>query len=266
MSNKPVLKWAGGKTQLLSELLPRMPQKYNNYIEPFIGGGALFFAAQPERSIISDSNPELINLYLVLSRDVERVMKKLDSMSNTEEEYYAIRNVDWTTLSPIDAAARTIYLNKTCFNGLYRVNKSGDFNVPYGKNKRTKFYNELEMQQASKALSRSFILCADYHKVLSELAQPGDFVYLDPPYIPVSEYSDFKRYTKEQFNIDDQAKLADDVHQLVKRGCLVMLTNSNHPLVSELYGSYRIEVFKTKRTISKDASRRNGEDVIITTY
>ena len=263
---KPVLKWAGGKTQLLTEIVARLPLSYNRYFEPFLGGGALYFALAPHPAVVSDSSPELMNVYQVLSEDADRLMKKLDSLKNTKEVYYEIRSLNWRELSPLDAAARTIFLNKTCFNGLYRVNKDGQFNVPYGANKRTIFYDEKDLRAASALLQTSFVFCADYHRVLTELAQPGDFVFLDPPYVPVSEYSDFKRYTKEQFGLEDQKQLAADVKALADKGCYVMLTNSNHPIVRELYNPFKIEVFQTKRVISKDATRRNGEDVIITTY
>ncbi len=263
---KPVLKWAGGKTQLLNEIIPRIPHSFGRYFEPFLGGGAVFFATAPHPAIVSDSNPELINVYHVLSNNPEGLMEKLDMFQNTKEAYYQSRAQEWTDLSPLDAAARTIFLNKTCFNGLYRVNKEGKFNVPYGSTSRVKFYDEKDIRAAADILKRSFVLCADYHTVLEELTQPGDFVFLDPPYVPISEYSDFKRYTKEQFSIEDHKNLADDVKMLANKGCLVMLTNSNHPLVWDLYGQFKIEVFQTKRIISKDAARRNGEDVIITTY
>ena len=129
---KPILKWAGGKTQLLSSLLPKVPNTYNRYIEPFLGGGAMFFAMQPKAAIIADSNPELINMYRQVANKVNEVINYLKTYENTEEAFYEIRKQDWSELSPVEAAARTIYLNHTCFNGLYRVNKQGQFNVPYG--------------------------------------------------------------------------------------------------------------------------------------
>lgn len=181
---KPILKWAGGKTQLLNQIIPRLPKSYNKYFEPFLGGGALFFALAPTPAVVSDSSPELINVYQVLSSDVEGLMKRLDTLVNTREEYYRIRSLNWKDLSPTEAAARTIYLNKTCFNGLYRVNKEGQFNVPYGANKRTKYYKESDLRTASSVLQTSFVLCADYHKVLVELTQPGDFIFLDSSLCP----------------------------------------------------------------------------------
>jgi len=263
---KPVLKWAGGKSQLLGEIMPRMPETYANYIEPFFGSGAVYFAAAPDHAIIADSNPELINLYRVIATDVERLISSLATYKNTKEQFYSVRAVDWKDMEPLEAAARTIYLNKTCFNGLYRVNRKGLFNTPYANNKRTVYCDATEIRKASALLNSAEIICGDFHQVLMELAKEGDFIFLDPPYVPVSKYADFKRYTKEQFGEDDQRKLAEDVKTLAERGCNLMLTNSNHPLVHELYGDFKIEIFQTKRMINKDANNRTGEDVIVTTY
>lgn len=263
---KPVLKWAGGKSQLLGEIVPRMPESYSNYIEPFFGSGAVYFAIAPGSAIIADSNPELINLYRVIATDVENLINLLSTYKNTEEQFYNVRSVDWKELDPLEAAARTIYLNKTCFNGLYRVNKKGLFNTPYANNKRTVFCDPTEIRKAAVLLASAEIICGDYHDVLMEHAQEDSFVFLDPPYIPISKYADFKRYTKEQFGEEDQRKLSEDVKTLHKRGCKVMLTNSNHPLVHELYKDFKIEVFQTRRMINKNANNRTGEDVIVTTY
>ena len=263
---KPVLKWAGGKSQLLGEIIPRMPETYNNYIEPFFGSGAVYFAIAPEHAVIADSNPELINLYRIIASDVEGLISLLATYENTKERFYSVRAVDWKDMEPIEAAARKVYLNKTCFNGLYRVNRKGLFNTPYANNKRTVFCDEAEIRKAAGLLKSAEIICGDFHEVLMERVKRGDFVFLDPPYVPVSKYADFKRYTKEQFGEEDQRKLAEDVKTLHERGIKVMLTNSNHPLVHELYEDFKIEVFKTRRMINKDANNRTGEDVIVTTY
>lgn len=200
---RPLLKWAGGKTQLLKEILPRVPSSYNRYIEPFIGGGAMFFALNPADSIIADSNPELTNVYRQVAENTDEVISYLQTYSNTKEMFYAVRSQDWNMLSPSEAAARTIYLNKTCFNGLYRVNRKGQFNTPFGRYSNPKICDIEALHAASAVLKRAKIICGDYLKVLKEFAQPGDFVFLDPPYLPVKEYSDFKRYTKEQFYEED---------------------------------------------------------------
>ncbi|MBR3026457.1 MAG: Dam family site-specific DNA-(adenine-N6)-methyltransferase [Oscillospiraceae bacterium] len=261
---KPILKWAGGKTQMLGELLPRVPQKYSRYIEPFFGGGALFFSLKPENAIIADSNPELINMYLQVAHNVDDVIKCLQKYENTSEMFYEVRSLDWQILPKAEAAARTIFLNKTCFNGLYRVNRSGQFNTPFGKYKNPKICDVDALRLASGALRKAKILCGDYILVLEHYAQPGDFVFLDPPYLPISENSDFKRYTKEQFYEDDHVELAKMIGTLHERGCYVILTNSNHPLVHQLYEQYKIEVIQTKRHISCHGDTRKGEDVIVT--
>lgn len=261
---KPVLKWAGGKTQMLSELLPKVPTSYGHYIEPFFGGGAMFFALQPENAIIADSNPELISMYRQIAEHVEDVIHYLKQYENTSEMFYAVRGQEWTALPKAEAAARTIYLNKACYNGLYRVNKRGQFNVPYGKYKNPKICDEDGLRAASKMLKKAEILCGDYFLVLEHYAQPGDFIFLDPPYLPISEYSDFKRYTKEQFYEEDHKELAKMVMQLHERGCHILLTNSNHPLVHELYAPFTIDVIQTKRHISCNGNTRKGEDVIVT--
>ena len=260
---KPIMKWAGGKTQMLGDIMPKIPQKYGKYIEPFIGGGALFFALSPDKAIIADSNPELINMYRQVADNVETVISYLKKYKNTKEDFYEVRSLDWLKLKKEEAAARTIYLNKTCFNGLYRVNKKGQFNVPFGKYKAPNFCDEEALFAASDVLKKATITCGDYLSVLKEYAEPGDFIFLDPPYLPISEYSDFKRYTKEQFYEEDHVELAKEVKRLQELGCHVILTNSNHPLVHELYADYKIEVIQTKRYISCNGSKRKGEDIIV---
>ena len=260
---KPILKWAGGKSQMLDVLLPKVPAHYGKYIEPFFGGGALFFALRPENAVIADSNPELVNLYTQVRDHVGEVIAILTGYKNEQEQFLKVRSLDWTKLSPVEAAARTIYLNKTCFNGLYRVNRKGQFNTPFGKYKNPKICDTQALREASKALQNATIVCGDYAAVLAEYAEPDDFVFLDPPYIPVSEYSDFKRYTKEQFEISDHSRLAVEFSRLHSLGCHLMLTNSNHPLVHDLYGQYEIQVIPTKRSVACRASSRTGEDTLI---
>jgi DNA adenine methylase len=261
---KPVLKWAGGKTQLLQELRARSPKRFARYIEPFVGGGAFFFDLQPSSAIIADSNPELVNLYRVLQRDHEAVAAHLATFENSERFFYRVRRLRLEDLEPAFAAARTIYLNRTCYNGLYRVNRKGEFNVPYGRYKKAAFYQPEVLKTAAAALADAEIILGDYKTVLAEHARSGDFVFLDPPYLPVSEFADFKRYTKEQFYEEDHRELAAEVKRLQKLGCHVVLTNSNHPLVHELYEEFDLEVVSTRRNISSRSSTRTGEDVIVT--
>ena len=261
---KPILKWAGGKTQMLNDLLARVPQSYGKYIEPFFGGGALFFSLKPENAIIADSNPELINMYLQVANNLDEVIEYLQKYENTSEMFYDVRALEWKSLSKAEAAARTIYLNKTCFNGLYRVNRNGQFNTPFGKYKNPKICDIESLHLASDVLKKADILCGDYFLVLEHYAKSGDFVFLDPPYLPISHNADFKRYTKEQFYEDDHVELSKIIDILHDRGCYVILTNSNHPLVHKLYASYKIEVIQTKRHISCHGDTRTGEDVIVT--
>ncbi|MAI17890.1 MAG: DNA adenine methylase [Marinovum sp.] len=261
---KPFLKWAGGKTQLLNDLLNKAPKQYNKYIEPFIGGGAMFFAMRPNNGVIADSNPELVNVYRLIASNVESVIKYLNTFKNTEDDFYKIRSLKFPDLEPSLAAARTIYLNRTCFNGLYRVNRKGEFNVPYGHYKNPSICQEDLLYSVSEMLRETEIICGDYKKVLRKTARKGDFVFLDPPYLPISKYADFQRYTKEQFYEEDHVELAEEVARLQKIGCTVILTNSNHPLVHELYEPYDIEVISTKRNISSKAKTRTGEDIVVT--
>lgn len=260
---KPFLKWVGGKTQMLDVLHESMPKKYNKYIEAFVGGGAMYFSLSANQSVISDINEDLVNAYRVVKNDVESLIEILRNFVNTEEEFYRIRSLDTTQLSDVERAARLIYLNKTCFNGLYRVNKKGQFNTPYGKYKNPNICNAENLRTASNHLKDTTIVLGDYLDVLKEYAEPGDLVFLDPPYIPIGEYSDFNRYTKEKFYDKNQIELANEVKRLHELGCYVILTNSDHELVHELYRDYEIEVHNTKRFINSDANKRTGRDALV---
>ena len=261
---KPILKWAGGKQQLLSEIIQRIPSDFNRYIEPFVGGGAVYFAIEASEYIISDTNPELINLYQTLSKgNFKDIIKKLESYKNDENFYYKTREKKVKELTPIERSARFIYLNRTCFNGLYRVNKKGEFNVPFGKYKNPRIIFPERLKKASIKLSKTKIYNLDYHEVLDTHAQKNDLIFLDPPYIPISENANFKRYTKDQFRLNDQRKLADLVRKLADKGGKIILTNSNHPLIYELYEGFNIEVIETKRNINRNGNKRTGEDTIV---
>lgn len=263
LAAKPLLKWAGGKAQIVPELLDRIPTKFGKYIEPFFGGGALFFALEPDSGVIADINPELINLYTTIRDDAKSVIDHLHGHKNEKEYFLRVRAQDWTSLPAAEAAARTIYLNRTCFNGLYRVNRSGKFNVPFAGYKNPRILDEDNIFAVSRALQETDIVLGDYKEVLARYAEPGDIVFLDPPYLPISEYSDFKRYTKEQFYEEDHVELAEEINRLHELGCHVILTNSNHPLVHELFKGFNIDILQTRRNISSRGDRRTGEDVII---
>jgi len=260
---RPIIKWAGGKSQLLGELRSAMPPRYNKYIEPFVGGGALFFALAPSRAILGDSNPELVNLYRVVRDSPQRVTRLLSTFKNAKDAFYEIRSQKFEELEPDYAAARMIYLNRTCFNGLYRVNRKGQFNVPFGNYRQPSLYRSGELETASKLLQGTEVILADYKVVLESYASAGDFIFLDPPYLPVSKYADFKRYTKEQFSDEDHIELSQEVDRLSSIGCHVVLTNSNHPLVHQLYSRYQISIHQTRRHISAKPQTRVGEDVIV---
>lgn len=259
---KPFLKWAGGKTQLLTELHKYVPNNFNKYIEPFIGGGAMFFSLNPHESIIADSNEELVITYRQVKEDVESVIEHLETFEHNEDFFYNIRSLDPNELEHSYRAARLIYLNKTCFNGLYRVNKKGQFNVPYGKGNGS-FLNEEVLRNASEFLAETTIIKGDYLNVLTEFATEGDFIFLDPPYYPVGKYSDFKRYTKEFFYHEDQVQLKQEFDRLVNMGCKVVLTNSDHEVILDLYSDYDIDIIETRRMISSNSATRTGKDIIV---
>lgn len=259
---KPFLKWAGGKTQLLTELHKYVPKNFNKYIEPFIGGGAMFFSLNPHESIIADSNEELVITYSQVKEAVESVIEHLETFEHSEDFFYNIRSLDPNELEHSYRAARLIYLNKTCFNGLYRVNKKGQFNVPYGKGKGS-FLNGEVLRNASEFLAETTIIKGDYLDILTEFATEDDFIFLDPPYYPVGKYSDFKRYTKEFFYHDNQVQLKQEFDRLVNMGCKVVLTNSDHEVILDLYSDYEIDIIETRRMISSNSKTRTGKDIIV---
>ncbi len=262
VSIKPFLKWVGGKGQLLSELARYVPKKFNKYIEPFVGGGAFFFYLNPNKAVISDSNEELIATYKAVRDNVEEIIKILMMYKNEEDFFYKIRSIDPSILSGSERAARLIYLNKTCFNGLYRVNKKGQFNVPWGK-KKSDFLNAEQLRDSSDFLKNVEIVHADYAETLRNYAEKGDFIFLDPPYYPVGKHSDFKRYTKEFFYHEDHIILKKEFERLVKMGCHVVLTNSDHPFILELFKDFQIKIIETKRLISSNPETRTGKDIIV---
>jgi len=260
----PFLKWAGGKRQLLDHLLKHVPPVYGKYIEPFVGGGALFFHLRPKTAVIADQNAELMNCYRMVRDSVGEVIELLKSYPHDKDFYYEIRARQPSELNNVERAARLIYLNKTCYNGLYRVNKKGEFNVPFGSQKNPTIYDEELLREVSEALSHTIIEDGDFEGVLRKHAGPGDFTYLDPPYYPVSEYSDFKRYTKEFFYEEDHVRLAEQFERLAAQGVWVLLTNSNTEFTRRLYQGFPYEIVETKRAInSKADGRQAGRDLIV---
>ena len=259
----PFLKWAGGKSQLLPELRRFIPHDFNRYLEPFLGGGALFFNLLPEKAFLNDSNVELINTYEMVRDQVETVIEILDAYPNESEFFYRIRAQSPYKLTDAERAARFIYLNRTCFNGLYRVNKKNQFNVPFGKYANPNICPIERLRAASKALQHGELFCEDYQSFLLREARPGDFIYADPPYQPVSRYSDFKRYTQDFFYEEDQKRLADLLTQLGKQGCYVVASNSDCEFVRKCYADWQIHQVKARRNINKNGSGRGSISEII---
>ncbi len=254
---KPFVKWAGGKGQIVEQLAAHMPEKYSAYHEPFVGGGALFFHLCPKKAYLSDLNEELVNAFLVVKSDCEKLLESLKKHENTAEYYYRIRALDPGSLDPLERASRFIYLNKTCYNGLYRVNRRGRFNVPFGRYRSPAYADENQLRLASRALQNADVKVADFEIVLDQ-AKPGDFVYFDPPYQPISETANFTNYTADAFDEDQQRRLAAAFRELDKRGCWVMLSNSDSPLIRGLYGGFRVETVMAKRYINCKGDRRGA--------
>lgn len=263
---RPIVKWAGGKSQLLGELSSRLPDDFGRYFEPFGGSAALLFHLQPSAATLADANSELMSCYRVVRDDVENLLSSLSTHENDADYYYATRAVDPEGLDETERASRFIYLNRTCFNGLYRVNRHGQFNTPFGAYKNPRICDAENLRAASLLLQNVELLDRDYRDALA-LAEAGDLVYLDPPYVPVSQYSDFKRYTKEQFREQDHVALACVFRDLDARGCKVMLSNSNAPLVHELYEGFNVEIVQARRLINRNVDGRGCiNEVIVRNY
>ena len=266
----PIVKWVGGKRQLMFELLKNMPETYNRYFEPFIGGGALFFELQPQNGYISDMNEELINLYSVVRDDVYELIEDLNKHKVSKEYFLKIRNLDRTEkynkLSDIQKASRFIYLNRTCFNGMYRVNSQGQFNVPFGNYKNPRIVDAENLINCSNLLKITEICCADFAVSLIKVLK-GDFVYFDPPYVPLNETSSFTSYTKDGFDLDMQFKLRDVCDELDSKGVMFMLSNSDTKLVNELYSNYEIKKVFASRAINANGNGRGKiTEVLVRNY
>lgn len=266
----PIVKWVGGKRQLMFELLKNMPKTYNRYFEPFIGGGALFFELQPENAYISDMNEELINLYSVVRDNVYELISDLNKHEISKEYFLEIRNLDRTdeykNLSNVQRASRFIYLNRTCFNGLYRVNSQGQFNVPFGNYKNPRIVDENNLLNCSELLKNTEIKCADFSEILTKVKK-GGFVYLDPPYVPLNETSSFTSYTKDGFDMDMQFKLREVCDELDSMGVMFMLSNSDTKFVNELYSNYEIKKVFASRAVNANAEGRGKiTEVLVRNY
>lgn len=268
----PFVKWAGGKRQLLDEIHKRMPASYGRYVEPFVGGGAVLFHLQPEKAVINDINRSLINAYRQIQSEPEELIATVEALDSGMGEdpkayYYSLRKQYNDRLLreeyDVTLAALFIFLNKHCFNGLYRVNGQGLFNVPYNNSRRQSCSPD-QIRAISAYLKTVEIMEGDFENACSR-AQKGDFVFIDSPYAPLAPTS-FESYTKEGFDVESHKRLAEVFKQLAHRGCRCMLTNHNTELIRELYQAYRIDVVSVKRMINSDASKRVGEEVIICSY
>ena len=267
---KPFIKWAGGKRQIIKELTDSLPKNYNRYFEPFIGGGALFFAVRPKNAYISDINPELINLYNTVKNNTHSLIKDLLRYKNTETEFYRIRNLDRTpdykNLTNIEKAGRFIYLNKTCYNGLYRTNSKGQFNAPYGFYKNPNIIDEQNLKICSELLKETEIGLSDFSNIENKI-KTRDFVYFDPPYIPINKTSSFTKYYKDDFNTGSQIKLKELCDRLNKKNIYFMLSNSYNETALNLYKEYNIKKINAIKAINCKADKRGTiNELIITNY
>ena len=273
----PVLKWVGGKRQLIEDISPLIPKQISTYVEPFVGGAAILFHLQPKKAIINDFNDELMNVYQVIKENPNGLIKILEKHkeANSEEYYYETRALDRTAdyenLSKEEKAGRILYLNKTCYNGLFRVNSSGQFNAPYGKYKNPAIVNDVTIKAVSNYFNSANIkfLNGDYKEALKGLRK-GTFVYFDPPYMPVSSSSNFTGYTENGFGYEKQVELRDECLKLNKRGIKFLQSNSYTPEILELYSDssvFTIKVVQAKRSINSKSDKR-GEisEVLIYNY
>ena len=269
----PVVKWAGGKRQLLDEILPRMPRRISLYCEPFLGGGAVLFARQPKNAMVNDLNGDLMLVYEVIRDDVEALIQSLRQHENTAEYFYRIRDFDrdkefYGSLSRVEKASRLLYLNRTCYNGLFRVNASGEFNTPFGRYKNPTIVNEPVLRAVSRYLSAAHVrlLHEDFADTLRRVPR-GGFVYLDPPYDPVSDTASFTGYSKGGFGREDQRRLRDCCDDLTRRGVEFLLSNSSTDFIRELYAAYTVETVHATRAVNADAAGRGAvEEVLIRNY
>ncbi|WP_206215001.1 DNA adenine methylase [Corynebacterium lizhenjunii] len=270
---KPLLKWVGGKRQLLPDIHAALPAEgFSHYVEPFLGGGAVLFSLLPARATVGDLNTELINVYLTVRDHVDELIGLLSTYPNEEKFFYDMRQLDrepsFAHMTAVERAARTIYLNKTCFNGLYRVNNAGQFNAPFGRYANPAICDEPTLRAVSAYLREQDIQFhnGDYAAVLAT-AGPGDFVYLDPPYDPVNPTSNFTGYQSGGFGRADQIRLKEACDDLDARGVRFLLSNSATDFIQQLYSGYRVEIVEATRAVNSVASKRGKvEEVLVRNY
>lgn len=265
----PVVKWVGGKRQLIPEIEKYIPAHYSTYYEPFLGGGALLFHLQPKKAVVNDVNEELINLYQVIKDNVDELVEDLKKHKNEPDYFYHIRALDrdlekYQSLTPVERASRIHYLNKTCFNGLFRVNSQGQFNTPFGRYKNPNIVNEENLRAVSEYFNRANIRfrCCDFEEAI-KWARKGSFIYFDPPYDPVSDTSSFTGYDKGGFDRGEQKRLKELCDRLNDRGIKFLLSNSATDFILELYNDYTIEIVQAKRSINSKANKRGEVDEVL---
>lgn len=266
------MKWVGGKGRLLGQLLPMLPAgaERMRHVEPFMGGAAMFFARRPERALLCDVNAALIATYQAVRDDVDKVIASLSRLAATHsaERYYEVRQ-QYNVRRDAPAAERAamfVYLNKTCFNGLHRVNRRGEFNVPAGRYKSPRILDEYALRAAARELGRAELRCQPFERVL-EHAKPGDFVYFDPPYEPVSVTASFTAYAADGFAREDQIRLRDVYRELDRRGCKLMLSNSDVPFIRNLYRGFKVDLVAAPRAVNCDPTARgNVTEVVVRNY
>ncbi|MGH2760647.1 MAG: DNA adenine methylase [Actinomycetota bacterium] len=258
------LKWAGGKTRVASTIAGLVPKHFGTYIEPFCGSAAVFFALQPARAVLNDANEELVICLRAVRDDPDAVMARLNRMPNTRDHFNKVRKQKSERLSEVDRAARLIYLNKTAFRGLWRVNRRGEFNTPYGEYQRP-YYNPATLLAASWLLRSAELRCEDFDQVLRS-AKQDDWVYLDPPYVPDRKWGDFTRYTAGRFGPDDQCRLAESIQRLDRKGVRWLMTNSDTAMVRELYSDFNLAILPTRREITLRSADRESRDLIVANY
>ena len=261
---RPILKWAGGKQSLADRLIRYFPARFSRYYEPFLGGGSVLFALMPERAIVGDRNDWLLDTYSAIRDDHLRVARLLDGMMNTKEDFDRIRSVAPETLDLPDRAAQLIYLNKTCFRGLFRVNRRGRFNVPYGAYDR-RYYDPENLEAVASGLRSVEIRYGDFEICLAGI-DADDFVYMDPPYYKQGGYADFDRYTKFKFRENDHVRLAAVCRELDGRGVRWAVSNSDTPFVRALFDGYTMHEIAARREINLDPSKREIRELLITNY
>ena len=259
------LKWVGGKTRYAATLCSMFPDDFDRYFEPFVGSGAVYLTLRPELATLSDANQELVVCHQQVASSPESVMTLLDAMPKTKERFHEIRAQDPASLTETERAARVIYLNKQCFRGLWRVNRKGQFNVPWGDVPERALYDRDTVLRCSQLLRQAEIRSMDFEEALAE-AGDRDLVYLDPPYVPLGGWADFKRYTPGQFHEEDHRRLEAAMASARDRGAHVVMTNSNTDLVREIWADWHIERLETVRDISIDSRSRASSDLIISSY